>query len=32
MTTLARLVDLPDLAKQILQGRSRGRIVVDVNA
>jgi acrylyl-CoA reductase (NADPH) len=32
MTTQARLADLPALAKQILQGGSRGRIVIDVNA
>ena len=30
MTRRARLADLPDLARQILQGGVRGRIVVDV--
>ena len=32
MTRRARLADLPELGKQILQGGVRGRIVVDVNA
>ncbi|MGE5547776.1 MAG: MDR family oxidoreductase [Solirubrobacterales bacterium] len=30
-TTEARLVDLPDLGRQILKGEVRGRVVVDVN-
>jgi acrylyl-CoA reductase (NADPH) len=32
ITSHARLADVPELGRQILQGRSRGRIVVDVNA
>ena len=32
MTTEARLADLPDLGRRILQGGLRGRIVVDVNS
>jgi acrylyl-CoA reductase (NADPH) len=32
MTERARLADLPELGKRILQGGVRGRIVVDVNA
>ncbi len=31
MTSEAVLADLPDLAKQILKGQVRGRLVVDVN-
>ncbi len=31
MTSEAVLSDLPDLAKQILKGQVRGRLVVDVN-
>jgi acrylyl-CoA reductase (NADPH) len=32
MTTVARLGDVPRLAADIVKGRVRGRIVVDVNA
>lgn len=32
MTARARLTDLPDLGKRILEGGVRGRIVIDVNA
>jgi acrylyl-CoA reductase (NADPH) len=32
MTTIARLADVPRLATEILKGRVRGRVVVDVNA
>ena len=31
MTTSATLSDLPDIGKQILEGKVRGRVVVDVN-
>ena len=31
MTSRARLVDLPELGRQILQGGLHGRIVVNVN-
>jgi acrylyl-CoA reductase (NADPH) len=31
LTSSARLADLPELGQRILQGGSRGRIVVDVN-
>lgn len=32
MTTTARLGDVPDLGRQILQGQLRGRVVVDVRS
>jgi hypothetical protein len=32
MSVTARLEDVPRLAGEILQGKVRGRIVVDVNA
>ena len=31
MVTLATLSDLPDLGKEILKGRIKGRVVIDVN-
>jgi acrylyl-CoA reductase (NADPH) len=32
LTTVARLAELPRLADEILMGRVRGRVVVDVSA
>jgi acrylyl-CoA reductase (NADPH) len=32
MTSRARLEDVPSLATEILAGRTKGRVVIDINA